>query len=92
MRNGFGCLLSFELPDAALADRTIGGLRLIHHATSFGGVVTSCERRSRVEPGRVPDGLIRLSAGIEDVDDLWADLAAALDAAGSERAAGRSNG
>jgi hypothetical protein len=33
--------------------------------------------------------LIRLPAGIEDVDDLWADLAAALDAAGSERAAGR---
>ena len=46
-------------------------------------MVTSCERRSRVEPGRVPDGLIRLSAGIEDVDDLWADLAGALDAAGS---------
>ena len=83
MAGGFGCLLSFELPDAASADRAIAGLRLIHHATSFGGVVTSCERRSRVEPGRVPDGLIRLSAGIENVDDLWADLAGALDAAGS---------
>lgn len=76
----FGGLLSFELADAAAADRVLAALTLIHGATSLGGVESLIERRSRIEPeGRVPAGLLRLSVGIEDVDDLWDDLRAALD-------------
>lgn len=81
MGGGFGGLLSFELADAATADRVIGSLELIHGATSLGSVESLIERRSRIEPGgRVPAGLLRLSVGIEDVDDLWRDLRTALDA------------
>ena len=51
------------------------------HATSLGGVESTFERRRRwkVEPATIPEGLVRMSVGIEDVDDLWDDLAAALD-------------
>ena len=51
------------------------------HATSLGGVESTLERRRRwpEESPHVPDGLLRLSVGIEDVEDLWSDLAAALD-------------
>ena len=51
------------------------------HATSLGGVESTFERRRRwkSEPATIPDGLVRLSVGIEDVEDLWADLAQALD-------------
>jgi cystathionine gamma-synthase len=51
------------------------------HATSLGGVESTFERRRRwkVEPATIPDGLVRMSVGIEDVDDLWDDLAQALD-------------
>jgi len=78
MAGGFGCLLSFEVADAATADAAINGLRLVRRATSFGGVESSCERRGRVEPGRVPEGLIRVSVGVEAVGDLLADWDAAL--------------
>ncbi|WP_446665468.1 trans-sulfuration enzyme family protein [Flexivirga sp. B27] len=49
-------------------------------ATSLGGVESSLERRRRHagEPESVPDALVRLSVGVEDVDDLWRDLDAAL--------------
>jgi cystathionine gamma-synthase len=80
MTGGFGGLLSFEVADAKAADRVIGALRMIHAATSLGGVETLIERRSRIEPrGRIADGLLRLSVGIEDVDDIWDDLRTALD-------------
>ena len=51
------------------------------HATSLGGVESSFERRRRwkTEPVTIPEGLVRLSVGIEDVEDLWEDLRAALD-------------
>jgi cystathionine gamma-synthase len=51
------------------------------HATSLGGVESTFERRRRwkVEPATIPEGLVRMSVGIEDVDDLWDDLATALD-------------
>jgi cystathionine gamma-synthase len=51
------------------------------HATSLGSVESTFERRRRwkSEPATIPDGLVRMSVGIEDVDDLWDDLAAALD-------------
>ena len=46
------------------------------HATSLGGVESTFERRRRwkSEPATIPEGLVRLSVGIEDVEDLWADL------------------
>ncbi len=57
--------------------------RLWVHATSFGGVESLLERRRRWPSERpiVPDNLVRLSVGLEDVDDLWDDLDAALRAA-----------
>jgi cystathionine gamma-synthase len=77
---GFGSLLSIELADAATADRFIDALQLWVFATSLGGVESMLERRRRW-PGElptVPEGLIRMSVGIEHVDDLWADLEQAL--------------
>ncbi len=76
---GFGTIVSFELSDAAGADRACRATRIVRHATSLGGVETSMERRS-VHPGQehIPPGLIRLSVGCEDAEDLWADLDAAL--------------
>jgi cystathionine gamma-synthase len=79
---GFGAIVAVELaggPDAAeaLADRT----RLWVHTTSLGGVESTLERRRRhaSEPVEVPEALVRLSVGVEDVEDLWADLVAVLD-------------
>jgi cystathionine gamma-synthase len=76
---GFGTIVSFDLADAAAADRACRAARIIRHATSLGGVETSMERRS-AHPGQehIPPGLIRLSTGCEDLDDLWHDLDAAL--------------
>jgi cystathionine gamma-synthase len=76
---GFGTVVSFEMVDAAAADRVCGAVRIIRHATSLGGVETTMERRSAVRgQEHLPAGLIRLSVGCEDVDDLWSDLAAAF--------------
>jgi len=57
------------------------GTSLWAHATSLGGVESSLERRRRwpEESTDVPDGLLRLSVGIEDVEDLWSDLCSGLD-------------
>ena len=52
--------------------------RLIENATSLGGVDSVLETRYRWEGDRVPENLIRLSVGLEDVDALWADLEQAL--------------
>jgi cystathionine gamma-synthase len=77
--DGFGALLSFVLPTAAAADAACAAVELVVHATSLGGVESSMERRGR-QPGeeRTHPGLIRLSVGIEHVEDLWADLERAL--------------
>jgi cystathionine beta-lyase/cystathionine gamma-synthase len=75
----FGPLLSFDVADAAAAERVERTLALIENATSLGGVASTLEARARWEPERVPPGLLRLSIGLEDADDLWADLAHALD-------------
>ena len=76
---GFGAVLSFELADGPAADAACARVRLVRHATSLGGVETTMERRS-VHPGQehIPAGLIRMSVGLEAVEDLWSDLAAAL--------------
>jgi len=79
MPAGCGGVLAFELPDGASAGRCEDGVRLARCATSLGGFETLIERRARTEPeGRVPEGLLRLSVGLEDVDDLWADLTQAI--------------
>jgi cystathionine gamma-synthase len=77
--SAFGPLLSFDVADAAEALRVECGLRLIENATSLGGVASTLEARSRWEGDRVPPGLLRLSAGLEYVEDLWTDLAQALE-------------
>lgn len=80
---GFGTVVSLELAGAAAADTACRATRIIRHATSLGGVETCLERRG-AHPGQehIPPGLIRLSVGCEDAEDLWADLDAALSAGG----------
>ena len=77
--DAFGPLLSFDVAGAEEALRVERGLKLIENATSLGGVASTLEARARWEGARVPAGLIRLSVGLEDVDDLWADLLQALE-------------
>jgi cystathionine gamma-synthase len=75
---GFGGLLSFDVDDEEAARRVETATKLIRNATSLGGVESVMESRRRWEGERIPRGLLRLSVGLEDVDALWADLAAAL--------------
>ena len=87
--DGFGGQISIELAGGAdAADRFIRKLRMIKHASSFGGVdtlvieprfsshahLTSSERAAI----GIPDGFLRLSIGIENADDIIADIAQAL--------------
>jgi len=78
---GIGGLLSFDLADGAAARRVETSTKLVVNATSLGGVTSVMESRYRWEGDRVPEGLLRFSAGLEDGDSLWADLARALEAA-----------
>jgi cystathionine gamma-synthase len=73
---GFGGLLSFDVRGDPRPVET--ATRLIKNATSLGGVETTMESRRRWEGERVPAGLLRLSVGLEDADELWADLEQAL--------------
>lgn len=77
---GFGTIISFDVRgNAAAADAVCGGLQLIQHATSLGAVESTMERRASI-PGQehLPPTLLRLSVGIEAVEDLWTDLDRAL--------------
>jgi len=89
MREGFGPLLGFDVrggADAAL--RVVNALRVIRHGASLGGVESLASLAAHTShkmigpEGRkragIPEGLVRVSAGIEAVDDLWADLEQAL--------------
>ncbi|MGZ4495726.1 MAG: trans-sulfuration enzyme family protein [Actinomycetes bacterium] len=79
---GFGAIISIVLAEGAMAaDLLTRKTSLWVHATSLGGVESTFERRRRwkTEPATIPEGLVRMSVGIEDVDDLWDDLATALD-------------
>ena len=88
MPSGAGGVLAFELADGTAAGRCEEAVRLVRNATSLGGVESLIERRARIEPdGRVPEGLLRLAVGLEDVDDLWADLAQAIEASQASAAA-----
>jgi len=78
---GSGAMLAVVLDSGEDAARWTMSTRLWVHATSLGGVESTFERRRRwrTESAGVPEGLVRLSVGIEDVEDLWADLRDALD-------------
>ena len=73
---GFGGLLSFDVRGDPRKVET--ATRVIQNATSLGGVESTMESRHRWEGDRVPVNLLRLSVGLEDVDELWADLDQAL--------------
>jgi cystathionine beta-lyase/cystathionine gamma-synthase len=87
--DGFGGLMSIELAGGAeAADRFVRKLKMISHASSFGGVDTlvieprfsshahmTSEERAAIG---IPDGFLRLSIGIENADDIIADIAQAL--------------
>jgi cystathionine gamma-synthase len=78
----FGAVVSVEVRGGAQAAESVArGVRLWTHATSLGGVESTLERRRRhaAEAECVPENLLRLSVGIEDVEDLWNDLRHALD-------------
>lgn len=83
---GFGAIVSIvvagadDATAAAAADSVVSRTRLWVHATSLGGVESTLERRRRwpAEAPTIPAGLIRLSVGLEHIDDLSADLLDAL--------------
>ena len=83
---GFGSILCIQLAadgtrsGADAADQLVRALHLWIPATSLGGVESLIERRRRhtAEPLSVPDNLVRMSVGIENVEDLWTDLEQAL--------------
>jgi cystathionine beta-lyase/cystathionine gamma-synthase len=86
---GFGGMLAFDLGSLEAARRLLNGVRLMSLAESLGGVETLISHPATMTHAAVPadhraslgitDGLVRISAGIEDIDDLREDLAQALD-------------
>jgi cystathionine gamma-synthase len=84
--NGFGAIIGIRprprtgLGEVERADAVVDAVRLWLPATSLGGVESMLERRRRwgTEAQTVPEDLLRLSVGIEDIEDLWSDLAQAL--------------
>jgi cystathionine gamma-synthase len=78
--SGYGSLISIDLADAKTAEAFVDGCSLWVFATSLGGVESTLERRRRwkSEVKSIPEGLVRLSVGIEHVEDLWTDLAQSL--------------
>ena len=84
--NGYGAIIGVRAKTAngqtpaQTADAVVAALNLWVPATSLGGVESMIERRRRwpSESVTVPEDYLRLSVGIEDVNDLWADLDQAL--------------
>jgi cystathionine beta-lyase/cystathionine gamma-synthase len=86
---GFGGMLAFELGSLDAARRLLNGVRLMSLAESLGGVETLISHPATMTHASVPadhraalgitDGLVRISAGLEDIGDLKEDLAQALD-------------
>lgn len=77
---GFGAMVAIVLESGDAADAVQHATELWVYATSLGGVESTLERRRRWkgEAATIPEGLLRLSVGIEDVEDLWTDLSRAL--------------
>ncbi len=93
-QTGFGCLLSLELKTGLPGARAfVADLQVFTLAQSLGGAeslaaIPATMTHAAMSPGAraeagVSDGLVRLSAGLEDAEDLWADLSAALQRAES---------
>ena len=84
---GWGAIVSVEVAGAPggegvdEAEAVAAGTRIWSNSTSLGGVESQLERRRRQpgEPESVPVNLLRLSVGVEDVEDLWTDLRSSLD-------------
>ncbi len=76
---GLGAVVCFTLADAAAAQRFLAACTLVLEATSFGGLHSTAERRARWGTDAVAEGFIRFSCGIEDSDDLLADVGRGLD-------------
>jgi cystathionine gamma-lyase len=85
MGGRFGMVVGFELAGAEEAQAFLAACELVAESTSFGGVHSSAERRARWGTDDVSEGFIRLSAGLEEADDLVADVLRALDVASSSR-------
>lgn len=85
MKGGsYGGVFSVEFDTAAMAMAVAGALRIVHRATSLGGTETLIGHRASIEPpGRVtsPEGLLRVSVGLEDPSDLIKDFDRAIDIA-----------
>jgi cystathionine gamma-synthase len=83
LMRGPGFVVSFEVAGGADAAEAVArGVRVATAGTSLGGVETLIERRARVGGDeQLPPGLLRMSVGIEDVEDLWSDLDDAIRAA-----------
>jgi cystathionine gamma-lyase len=75
---GVGPVISLALPTAEDAQAFLDRCELVTEATSFGGLHSSAERRARWGTDDVPEGFIRFSCGIEDTEDLVADVLQAL--------------
>ncbi len=84
-----GPMVSFVVHGgASVADDVCRNVQLVVPATSLGGVETTIERRQKYAgDSHVDPGLLRMSVGLEDADDLWDDLRQALDSAASKNAA-----
>jgi cystathionine gamma-lyase len=76
----FGPVLGFQMRDRAAAETFLANAKLVTQATSFGGIITTAERRAKWGGDAVADGFVRMSAGCEAVEDLIEDLGRALDA------------
>jgi cystathionine beta-lyase/cystathionine gamma-synthase len=86
---GFGGMLAFDLGSLDNAKRLLNSVRLMALAESLGGVETLISHPATMTHASVPadkrhalgitDGLVRISAGLEDIDDLKEDLTQALD-------------
>jgi cystathionine beta-lyase/cystathionine gamma-synthase len=86
---GFGGMVSFELGSLEAARRVLNGVRLLALAESLGGVETLISHPATMTHASVPaerraalgitDGLVRVSVGLEDIEDLKEDLSQALD-------------
>ncbi|GAA1058847.1 PLP-dependent aspartate aminotransferase family protein [Agromyces bracchium] len=98
---GFGTIVSIVVSGGAVAaERVAASTRVWVHSTSLGGVESQLERRRRwpAEAETIPEGLVRLSVGLEHVDDLARDVEQALEVApdpgdgAQERATGTTAG
>ncbi len=88
--SGGGAMLAFEVSDGVCVRTMLDRLRVCTHATSLGGIETllcvpARSSHANLDPAArsalgIVDGLVRVSVGIEDIEDLWDDLRSALEA------------